>query len=52
MHVETHTAIVHTAGIPKNHMPAKVVGKSAMTTSSMMRETLEFACVWGELESM
>jgi hypothetical protein len=39
-HVETHTAIVHTAGIPKNQMPAAVVGRSAIITSSMMRETL------------
>jgi hypothetical protein len=49
-HVETHTAIVQTAGIPKNHTPAIVVGKSAIITSSMMRETLACECACGELE--
>ena len=48
MQVDTHVAIVHTAGIPKNQMPAAAVGRSAMITSSMMRETLACECVCGE----
>ena len=48
MQVDTHVAIVHTAGIPKNQMPAAVVGRSAIITSSMMRETLACECVCGE----
>ena len=50
--VETHVAIVHTAGMPKNQMPAAVVGNRAMMTSSMMRLTLVCACVCGELDKM
>ena len=45
--VEIQTAIVHTAGIPKNHIPAAVVGKSAIITSSIMRETLACECACG-----
>jgi len=38
--------------MPKNHTPTAVVGRSASRTSSIMRETLELACVCGELERM
>ena len=46
-HVATHVATVQTAGIPKKKMPIAVVGRSAIITSSMMRDTLEFACACG-----
>ena len=52
MQVETQVAIVQTAGIPKNQMPAAVVGKSAMITSSMMRDTLARPCACGDELSM
>jgi hypothetical protein len=44
--VDTHTATVQTAGIPKNQMPAAVVGRSAIMTSSIIPDTLarEWAC--------
>ena len=52
MHVETHVAMVHTAGIPKKKIPAAVVGRSAIMTSSMILRTDEFACVCGDELSM
>jgi hypothetical protein len=48
MHVETHTAIVQTAGIPKKKTPAAVVGRSAMTTSSIILLTLARECACGD----
>ena len=52
MQVDTQTAMVQTAGMPKNQMPAAVVGNRAIMTSSMMPDTLDFACVWGDELSM
>ena len=52
MHVETHTAMVQTAGMPKKNMPAAVVGRSAMMTSSIMRDTLQCECACGDELSM
>ena len=49
---ETHTAMVHTAGIPKKRIPIAVVGRSAMMTSSISRLTLTSACACGELDRM
>ena len=52
MQVETQVAIVQTAGIPKNQMPAAVVGRSAMITSSIIRDTLARPCACGDELSM
>ena len=39
--------IQNAQSIPKKKMPIAVVGRSAIITSSMMRDTLEFACACG-----
>ena len=45
-----HTAMSHTARMPKNHTEHPAAGKSAMITSRIMELTLFLACAWGELE--
>ena len=52
MQETTHVRIVHTAGMPNTQMPTAVVGRSAMTTSSMILDMPTGACAWGELERM
>jgi hypothetical protein len=48
----THTAMSHTARIPKNQTEHPAAGKSAIITSRIMELTLFFACACGELESI
>jgi hypothetical protein len=52
MQLTTQVRIVQTAGIPNTQIPTAVVGSSAMTTSSMIREIPTGEWAWGELERM